>query len=30
MFNYECELAGIKVKNSKVHMRELTEEEKAE
>ena len=30
MFNYECDLAGIKVKNSKVHMRELTEEEKAE
>ena len=30
MFTYEIEFLGVKVKNSKVLMRELTDEEKAE
>jgi len=30
MFTYEVELAGIKCKNSKICMKELSEEEKAE
>jgi hypothetical protein len=30
MFEYQIEMAGIRVKNSKVIFKELTEEEKAE
>lgn len=30
MYSYEIELCGVRVKNSKVHPRELTDEEKAE
>lgn len=30
MYTYEIDMAGVKVKNSKLCLRQLTEEEKAE